>query len=125
MHVVSQLVHSLALAQADAGPQGGFMTSLIESNVVPVLLMVGAMYFIMIRPMLKQNRQHQDLLKQLKKDDEVVTSGGIYGKIFSIDNHLVVLEIASGVRIKVLRTNISGKWNPQAAPANAPAVAKE
>ncbi len=125
MHIMNQLALHWALAQAEAAEPPGFVQSLRESSFIPLLLMIAAMYFILVRPMLKQNRQHQDLLKALKKDDEVITSGGIYGKIFAIEDKLVVLEVANGVRIKVLRSNIAGKWNPsQPVPASV-AQAKE
>lgn len=117
----------LLLAQADPATQEGpksFLDGLKDFAGTPFLLMIAAVYFIMMRPMLKQNKQQQEVLKALKKDDEVVTSGGIYGKIFAIDERIVTLEISNGVRIKVLRTNIAGKWNPQA-PQAAAAPAKE
>src|SRR5262245_8686513 len=115
MHDLTLFVSQLLLAQAEGEPAPqGLLETLRNSSMIPLLLMVGAMYFLMVRPMIKQNRQQQDLLKGLKKDDEVVTSGGIYGKIYAIDERIVTLEVASGVRIKVLRSNIGGKWNPTA-----------
>jgi preprotein translocase subunit YajC len=125
MPFLSHIALQLAMAQADAAQPEGFIQSLRESNFVPLLAMIGAMYFILIRPMLKQNKQHQETLKTLKKDDEVITSGGIYGKIHAIEDKLVSLEVANGVRIKVLRTNIAGKWNPSLPVPAAVAQAKE
>ena len=52
-----------------------------------------------------------------KKDDEVVTTGGIYGKIVSLDDRVVTLEIADKVKIKILRDRIAGRWNPAQPPA--------
>ncbi|MCC6811653.1 MAG: preprotein translocase subunit YajC [Deltaproteobacteria bacterium] len=129
MHILTLTLTELLLAQADpaagdpAAPQG-FVDTLRNSSMVPLLLMIAAMYFLMVRPMMKQNRQQQDLLKGLKKDDEVATSGGIYGRIYAIDERVVTLEIASGVRIKVLRSSIAGMWNAPAATAKT-APAKE
>jgi preprotein translocase subunit YajC len=120
------LALAILLAQADPGSEAPktFFDSLKDFAGTPFLLMIAAVYFIMMRPMLKQNKQQAEVLKALKKDDEVATSGGIYGKIYAIDERIVTLEIANGVRIKVLRSNIAGKWNPTA-PAAAAAPAKE
>ena len=123
MHILNQLALQWALAQAEAPEPQGFERILREFGLLPLLFVVA--YFLMIRPAIKQNKQHQETLKSLKKDDEVITSGGIYGKIHAIEDKLVVLEVANGVRIKVLRANIAGKWNPsQPVPAGA-AQAKE
>jgi len=125
MQILNQIAMQLLLAQAEGEAPNGFIQTLRESSFVPLIAMIGAMYFILIRPMLKQNKTHQAVLKQLKKDDEVITSGGIYGKIHAIEDKLVVLEIASGTRIKILRTNIAGKWNPSLPVPAAVAQAKE
>jgi preprotein translocase subunit YajC len=74
-----------------------------------MLLMVGVIYLMMIRPQQKKAREHQDWLKSLKKGDEVVTQGGIIGRISGLTDQLVTLEIQEKVRIRVLRTSISGK----------------
>lgn len=109
MDALRQLM-TFAVAQAESAEQ----QAPVWMQAVPWLLMFAAMYFIMLRPMWKQNKQQQELLKSLKKDDEVVTSAGIYGKINAITDRVVTLEVASGVKIKILRSNISGKWNPEA-----------
>jgi preprotein translocase subunit YajC len=90
----------LAQAGAGGGPFGtlGFLVAL-----------VAIMYFIMIRPQQKQMKEHRALLGSLKKGDEVVTSGGMLGKIHLVDERTVTLEVASGVRIRVLKTSISAK----------------
>jgi len=70
-------------------------------------------YLLLIRPASKQRKDHQVLLTALKKDDEVVTSGGIYGRIVGIEDKVVVLEIANGVKVKILRDRIAGRWPSQ------------
>lgn len=127
MHELYSSLTTLLLAQAEAAGEApqGILDQLRSSSLPPLLLMIGAMYFLMIRPMLKQNRTQQDLLKGLKKDDEVVTSGGMYGKIYSIDAAVVTLEVANGIRLKLLRSSIAGKWNPQAQTPAAAQPAKE
>lgn len=105
---------SLWLAQAEGGPAeapaNGFMESF--GSVLPLILMFGVIYLLLIRPANKQRREHQELLNQLKKDDEVVTNGGIYGRIVSLDEKVATLEIADKVKIRILRDRIAGKWTP-------------
>jgi preprotein translocase subunit YajC len=67
------------------------------------------MYFVMIRPQQKQAKAHRDLLSGLKKGDEVVTQGGVLGKIHLVSEQTVTLEVANGVRIRVLKRSIYAK----------------
>jgi preprotein translocase subunit YajC len=87
-----------------------------------LVVLVAIMYFIMIRPQQKQMKEHRALLGALKKGDEVVTSGGLLGKIHLVDERTVTLEVASGVRIRVLKTAVSAKG---AVAEGAPVVAAE
>jgi len=64
-------------------------------------------YFLLFRPQQKQRKQHNEMLKALKKGDKIVTSGGIYGEVTGIENNAVTIEIAPKVRIKVSRESIS------------------
>jgi preprotein translocase subunit YajC len=72
-------------------------------------VMVGIMYFLMIRPQQKQLKEHRNLLASLKKGDEVVTQGGILGRIQALTDRTVTLEVASGVRLRVLKTHITSR----------------
>jgi preprotein translocase subunit YajC len=93
----------LAYAQAapGAGGPGPIMT------VFPFILIFVIMYFMVIRPQQKKGKEHQEMLKKLKKNDEVMTSGGIYGKVVDLKETIVTLEIAPNVRIRVHRPQIS------------------
>lgn len=106
------IVTELLLAQAGNGgaPDGGPMGGLV--GMAPLILMFAVIYFLMIRPANKQRREHAALLSALKKDDEVVTSGGVYGRIVSLDDRVVTLEIADKVKIRILRDRIAGRWQP-------------
>ena len=82
------------------------------SGLLTVGWMVGLfviMYFFLIRPQQRQAKQQRELLTQLKKGDDVITQSGILGKIHSVADKFVVLEIASGVKIRVLKSAIQGK----------------
>ncbi|SEM10520.1 protein translocase subunit yajC [Stigmatella aurantiaca] len=72
-------------------------------------LLVAIMYFVMIRPQQKQMKSHRELLAGLKKGDEVVTQGGLIGKIHLVSDQTVTLEISSGVRIRVLKRSVYAK----------------
>lgn len=93
----------LAYAQAapGAGGPGPIMT------VFPFILIFVIMYFMVIRPQQKKGKEHQEMLKKLKKNDEVMTSGGIYGKVIDLKETVVTLEIAPNVRIRVHRPQIT------------------
>jgi len=69
-------------------------------------VMIAVMYFMLILPQQKQLKQHRALLASLKKGDEVVTQGGLLGKIYAISDKVVTLEVSSGVRIRVLKTSV-------------------
>jgi preprotein translocase subunit YajC len=86
-----------------AAPGGGMMGALF-----PLLLMFLVFYILLIRPQQKRTKEHREFLNSLKKGDEVITSGGIYGKVTGITENVVTLEVADKVRIKVQRGNVSG-----------------
>lgn len=76
-------------------------------QLVPYIAIFAIFYFLMIRPQAKRQKKHQELLKSLKRGDEVLTSNGILGTVEGITDNWVTLEIAEDVRIKILRTQIA------------------
>jgi len=74
-----------------------------------LVLMFVLMYFLLIRPQQKRAKDHKKLQAELKKGDEVVTNGGVVGKIASVDESFVSLEVASGVVLKVQKQGINNK----------------
>ncbi len=88
-----------AVAQtAGAAPAGSGFASLI-----PLILIFAVMYFLLIRPQQKKMKVHQAMVQALGKGDEVTTNGGILGKIISLDDAFVTVEIAENVSIKLQR----------------------
>jgi preprotein translocase subunit YajC len=83
--------------------------------LLPFLFIV--MWFIMIRPEQKRRKETESWLKSLKKGDEVVTSGGVIGRISGLTDSTVTLEVQEKVRIKVLRSSVTGKAPGAAQPA--------
>lgn len=95
----------IEIAYAQAAPGAGGPGPLM--TVFPFILIFVIMYFMVIRPQQKKAKQHQEMLAKLKKNDEVMTSGGIYGKVMDLKDTVVTLEIAPNVRIRVHRPQIS------------------
>jgi preprotein translocase subunit YajC len=80
---------------------------------IPLILLFGIFYFLLIRPQQKRQREQKDLLASLRKGDQVITAGGLYGKITGLTDSVVTLEITEKVRVKVARSQISTKLFPQ------------
>ncbi|MFO7761717.1 MAG: preprotein translocase subunit YajC [Thermodesulfobacteriota bacterium] len=91
----------LAYAAGEGAPAGNPL-----AGFIPLILIFAVFYFLLIRPQQKKAKQHQEFLKSLQKGDEVVTGGGMYGKITGLTDTFVTLEIADNVRVKVARQYI-------------------
>ncbi len=74
---------------------------------LPMVLVFGIFYLLMIRPQQKQRKQQQQMVGALKKGDEVVTSAGIHGKIHGVADNIVTLEVADNVRIKLDKQQVA------------------
>jgi preprotein translocase subunit YajC len=74
----------------------------------PLAFIVLIFYFVMIRPQVKQQREHQNLIDKLKKGDKVITSGGIWGVVESVEAHAVCLKVGDKTKLMVTRSHISG-----------------
>jgi preprotein translocase subunit YajC len=85
---------------------GGTQDSGWPSIIIIVAMFVG-FYFFMIRPQQKRQKEHQQLLSGLNKGDEVVTSGGIHGRVKSVDDQAVFLEVSKGVEMKVHKSAVT------------------
>ena len=89
-----------AYAQSGAGgEQFGFF--------IPLLLMFVIMYFLIIRPQQKRVKQHKEMVSNVRRGDTVVTGGGIIGKAVKVDEDDLQVEVAQGVRIKVVKSTLS------------------
>ncbi|WP_102226697.1 preprotein translocase subunit YajC [Acidimangrovimonas sediminis] len=93
-------------AYAQAAGAGGAESAL--TSFVPLILIFGIMYFLLIRPQQKKAKDHRAMVEAVRRGDEVVTSGGILGKVSKVkDNGEVEVEIADGVKVRVLKSTIS------------------
>ena len=86
----------------DAQGAGGFAAFL------PLLLMVGIFYFLLIRPQQKKQKDHKAMLESLQRGDVIITTGGLQGKITGLTETVATVEIAANVRVKVQRGYIAG-----------------
>ena len=94
---------SEALAEgSDAAAQGDPMTSLIFMIVI-----FAVFYFLLIRPQAKRAKEHKQLVAALSKGDEIVTSGGIYGKLSNVYDDYVEVDIAEGMMVKMQRQAVA------------------
>jgi preprotein translocase subunit YajC len=88
-----------------AAPTMGDMFSL--SGPLPMLfVMMAVLYFVMIRPQMKKQKDHRSMIAALAKGDEVVTAGGVLGKVSKLGDSYVGLEVASGVEVQVQRSAV-------------------
>lgn len=92
-------------AAGGAGGLGGIMGSF--QQIIPLVLMFAIFYFLLIRPQQKKAKEHKALLESIKKGDNIITAGGVYGKVASVEDGIVGLEIANGVVIKISKSYIA------------------
>jgi preprotein translocase subunit YajC len=92
------------LLQADA-PQGGAFGGQ-SGFLIMIILFFGIMYFLMIRPQQKKQKEIQKMREALKEGDKVITAGGVYGKIKEVNDTTFLIEIADSVKIKVDKTSV-------------------
>jgi preprotein translocase subunit YajC len=89
-----------------AGAQASEYGTLIQ--MAPIVGIIAIFYFLIIRPQTQKASQHTKMLGALKKNDEVVTTGGLIGRITDLGDKVATLEIAPNVRVKVERTQVAG-----------------
>lgn len=77
------------------------------AGLVPILLIFGIFYFLLIRPQQKQQKKHREMTSKLSKNDEVVTNGGIHGTVVNLDEETVTLRVDDNTRIKFQKNVIS------------------
>lgn len=97
----------IAYAQNSAGQAGGTQ-QMLYTTVIPLVFLFAIFYFLLIRPQTKKAAEHQKLLAGLKRNDEVVTTGGLLGRIVELSDKIATLEIAKGVQVRVERSQIAG-----------------
>lgn len=103
------------LAAAGAGASSG--TALLM-NIVPIVGMIAIFWFLIISPQMKKQKQHQEKVAGVKKGDQVITAGGLLGKVIKVDETYVELELGTNVRVKAVKATLGDIIAPGGAPAN-------
>ena len=95
-------------AFAQAAPAAGGAESFLGSlgGMLPLVLMFVVLYFVMIRPQMKRQKEHKSMIDALAKGDEVVVGGGLIGKVSKMGETFVHVEIANGVEVQVQRSSV-------------------
>ncbi len=85
---------------------------------IPIIGMIAIFWFLIIRPQMKRQKEHAAKVAAVKRNDQVVTAGGIVGKVTRVDDDYVDVEIAQGVKVKVVKATIGDIVMPGGKPAN-------
>ena len=107
----------MVLAQAAANSGG--------MNIIFFVALFAIMYFVLIRPQQKQAKEQQTMIAALKKGDDVITSSGILGKVFAVDDKVVTLEVGSGMKLRMLKSSVQGKVTVEPAKSDTSDAKKE
>lgn len=102
-------------AAAAAGQNSG---SAILIGILPWLLIFLIFYMLMIRPQQKRVKEHQAAIAAIKKGDDVITGGGIRGRVTKVNDEEIEVEIANNVRVRVVKGTVSQVLTPKPKPAN-------
>lgn len=107
------MLSTLSAAAANAGQPPAWMT------FMPLVAMGFIFWFLILRPQMRQQKEHKAKIAAMKKGDMVVTAGGLIGKVIKLDDHYVELELGPNVRVKAVRATIGDIVPPAgSAPAN-------
>jgi len=85
---------------------------------VPIIGMIAIFWFLIIRPQMKRQKEHQQKIASLKKGDQVVTAGGLIGKVAKVDDHYAEIDLAQGVRVRAVKATIGDIIPPGGSAAN-------
>ena len=96
---------STAFAQTAPAAAGGDAQSTLFS-LLPLVLMFVVLYFIMIRPQMKRQKEHKAMIEALAKGDEVVIAGGVLGRVSKLGDSIIHVEVANGVEVQVQRPSV-------------------
>lgn len=99
-------MHELIPILAMATPSQGGGAAGIVTSILPIAAMIAILWFLLIRPQRKEQQRHLEMVRNLKKGDEVVTVGGIYGRIMSLDAERISLKVSDNVKIDVERSKV-------------------
>src|SRR5688500_2753986 len=100
-----------ATGAAASGPPGW-------TTFLPIVGMIAIFWFLIIRPQMKQQKAHREKIASVKKGDQVITAGGLLGKVVKVDDQYAEIEIAQGVKVKAVKSTLGNIVPPGGKPAN-------
>src|SRR5512136_332918 len=104
----ADVAHAMGANGAAAVPATGNPVQDFLGSPLPMLVaMFAIFYFLLIRPQQKKAKEHKAMLEALKKGDNVITAGGVHGKVTAVENDIVTLEVANNVNIKITKSYIA------------------
>lgn len=92
---------------AFANPSGTDGGPSLLTSFIPILLLFVIFYFLLIRPQQKKQKQHQELIGNLRRGDKIVTNGGLYGTVVDVKDHILVLKIADDVKVELVKNAVA------------------
>lgn len=98
-------------AQGSPPPMGACGGGDPMMSIIMMVAMVAVFYFLLIRPQQKKAKEHQNMIAAIKKGDEVITGGGLIGKVTGISDKLITLEVSEKVRVRVLKNQVVDKFS--------------
>ena len=96
---------AFAMGTPPGGAAGGGQSAI--TSMIPLVIMFAIFYFLLIRPQQKKAKEHKALLESLKKGDQVITAGGMHGKVTAVDETVVTIEVANNVNIKFNKGHVA------------------
>ncbi len=106
----------ILMSMVQSAPAGA--TAQMVMGILPWLLIFVIFYILMIRPQQRRVKEHQAAIAAIKKGDEVITGGGIRGKVTKVSDDEAEVEIANGVKVRIVKSTVSQVLTPNAKPAN-------
>ena len=96
----------ISSAFAQTAPAAGVDASSSLMSMLPLVLMFVVLYFVMIRPQMKKQKEHKAMVEALAKGDEVITAGGLLGKVSKLGDNFIGVEVANGVEVQLQRSAV-------------------
>ena len=107
-----------AFAQTPAAAPEGNSVAALFAQFAPLVLIFGVFYFLLIRPQQRRAKEHKARIDAVKKGDQVVTGGGLVGKVVRVDDIYVDVELGQGMKVKAVKSTLTDVVAPGASPAN-------
>jgi preprotein translocase subunit YajC len=115
---IRTMLISPAFAQTAGAAQEGSTAAAMFAQFAPLVLIFGVFYFLLIRPQQRRAKEHKARIDAVKKGDQVVTGGGLVGKVVRVDDSYVDVELGQGVKVKAVKSTLTDVLSPGATPAN-------